>query len=1316
MRARWLVIGALGTLALFVGGLAWVASSDWLRQKIAAAIVENASAATGGRVELDGFSYDWRTLTVKARRLVIHGREPAGAAPLLETGALRVELRIVSLLAMQVSPGNVDIATPRVHLIVQPDGSTNLPAPKVRGNSSAPETILNLKIAKFALHDGSFTVDVPGGLPNQKPLDARGENLRALFTYDTAPQRYSGDLSLGLLRFRDTEFEIATKASMERNRVVLRDAVVKTKDSQIQLAEVVVDNLSDPVTSAKFDARVSLPEALRGVPMRYKIAGWLHAAGTARYRSPADYEVKAAVDGSGIAVDQFRNIRVSAAVIATSGIVSLDVLRAGVLGGEFVGTAEVRDFERVSLKGRISRFGLAQLTSALGAAPLPYDGIVSGQVEGQGTTSQLSTSVKLTIDPAKTGPAIHGIVSANYDSAAGQVNLGSSWLELPHSRIDVTGTLGGRLDVKAASSDFADVVPLLGPNVPKVTFSSATFNGTVTGPLTTPQLRGAVTAEKLVLPGLIALDSVTGDIAASSAQVSSSRLTAVYGGVPVRASGTVGLTAWRAGDASPVSATVETADLELAKILELARHPELPATGRVSGTAQISGTLGDPRIAGDATLGKGEIYSQPFDSLSAHVQTVSPTLQTVTGLFISGPKRVNISARFEHAGTTFPAGTLEFNLTSNTMPLNQINFVRQRQPDIQGFGKFHADGTLAISRDVQHQLRFDVTSVNGDASANGVELAGRNLGDARLTAVTRGRTVTTSFESNAAKAVIRGGASIQLGGDNLLSADIKFDNTGLNAFVALLLKSDDSRKLNFDGNLEAEVMISGALRKPENLRAELNITKLEVRPLQGTDLAATLPAYAIANDGPLRMTVTRSQLRIESARLKGPETQLAATGNVAFDSASPLNLQFLGNVNLALLQRFAPEITSSGVASLDVAVKGTYRTPEVTGHAQLKNGELRQEGFTNGLSNANGLIVFSGTRATIQSLTAETGGGRVDASGFAALSGGVLAFRIDAKASEVRVRYPEGISSVSDATLTLAGTSQRSLASGTVTVRRVTINPKSDAATILSLASQPLQTAAVKTGILANMNLDVQINTAPDVVMHTTVTETIQADVSLRLRGTATNPALLGRINITHGELIFFGNRYTISQGAISFFNPTKIEPIVNLDLETRARGVDVVLTVAGQVNKLNVSYRSDPPLQFSEIVALLATGRTPTDATLAARDTGQSQSLQDLGASALVGQAIANPVAGRLQRFFGVSRLKIDPRLTGITGSPQARLTLEQQITPDILFTYVTDVSNTSTQLIRVEWAMNRTWSAVLVREESGKVGLDFFYKKRLK
>jgi translocation and assembly module TamB len=362
-----------------------------------------------------------------------------------------------------------------------------------------------------------------------------------------------------------------------------------------------------------------------------------------------------------------------------------------------------------------------------------------------------------------------------------------------------------------------------------------------------------------------------------------------------------------------------------------------------------------------------------------------------------------------------------------------------------------------------------------------------------------------------------------------------------------------------------------------------------------------------------------------------------------------------------------------------------------------------------------GVATFSGTRATIQSLTGESGGGTVEMAGFASLTNGVVAFRIEARARGVRVRYPEGISSVSDADLTLAGTEQRSEASGKVTVRRVAITPKSDAASILVQASNPIRTVAANTGFASNVNLDIQVETAVDVVFETNVAQGVQADANLRLRGTVTSPALLGRINVTHGDMVFFGNKYTISQAALTFSDPARIAPVLNVDIETKARGVTVTLTIAGPMNKLNLSYRSDPPLQFADIVALLATGRSPTSATLAT-DTGQSPNFQQLNGNALLGQALANPAAGRLERFFGVSRIKIDPQLTGVTGVPEARLTIEQEVTPSLLFTYVSDVSNTNTQLIRVEWSFSRTWGAILTRDENGYVSLDFAYRKRFK
>jgi translocation and assembly module TamB len=557
---------------------------------------------------------------------------------------------------------------------------------------------------------------------------------------------------------------------------------------------------------------------------------------------------------------------------------------------------------------------------------------------------------------------------------------------------------------------------------------------------------------------------------------------------------------------------------------------------------------------------------------------------------------------------------------------------------------------------------------------------------------------------------------MELTGDYPVNGKITFTDAGLNALAALIVKEEDASKLNFDGSAQGDVTITGPARNPDRLTALMNIARVELKPLPGTDLARALPNFALSNDGPVRIALTASSLRIETARFKAPQTDLTIDGTVALTEHAPLDFHVRGDVNAALASTFNADLTSSGALTLNATVRGGWLTPDFSGRAALRNGNFHYAQFSNGLTNANGEIVFSGTRANIESFTAESGGGKVDASGFAAVTNGQFAFRIETRTHAVRVRYPEGVSSISDAALTFAGTSQRSEASGVITIHRVAINPKADAATILAATASPVQTSAPRAGLIANVNLDIQVETAPDVEFETSVAQSIQADANLRVRGTATNPALLGRVNITQGELLFFGNKYTINQGSISFFNPARIDPILNIDLETKARGVDVILTVSGPLNKLNVNYRSDPPLQFSDIVALLATGRSPTDPSLGWGVTGPSSGFSDLGASALLGAALANPTSDRLQRFFGVSRIKIDPQLTGITGSPEARLTVEQQVTPDILFTYISDVSSTSTQLFRVEYSLSRQWSAILIREENGYLALDFAFKKRFK
>jgi translocation and assembly module TamB len=104
------------------------------------------------------------------------------------------------------------------------------------------------------------------------------------------------------------------------------------------------------------------------------------------------------------------------------------------------------------------------------------------------------------------------------------------------------------------------------------------------------------------------------------------------------------------------------------------------------------------------------------------------------------------------------------------------------------------------------------------------------------------------------------------------------------------------------------------------------------------------------------------------------------------------------------------------------------------------------------------------------------------------------------------------------------------------------------------------------------------------------------------------------------------------------------------------------------------------------------------------------------MGESAILGQAVANPLASRVQRVFGLTQFKIDPSFSGSNGQPSARVTLQEKIASNITFTYITDVTQTNSEIVRVEWALTSRFSAVALHDLNGNVSLQFFYKFKVR
>jgi translocation and assembly module TamB len=305
---------------------------------------------------------------------------------------------------------------------------------------------------------------------------------------------------------------------------------------------------------------------------------------------------------------------------------------------------------------------------------------------------------------------------------------------------------------------------------------------------------------------------------------------------------------------------------------------------------------------------------------------------------------------------------------------------------------------------------------------------------------------------------------------------------------------------------------------------------------------------------------------------------------------------------------------------------------------------------------------------------------------------------------------------VADANISLSGTTERSLLAGTVTVLRSGFTPRTDIGSLLAESSRVQSTPKEGNKFLANMQIDVKVRTAPETQFTTSLTNDLQAEANLQIRGTGARPVALGRITISQGDINFFGNKYSIKRGEVSFYNPTKVEPTLDLDLETRVRGVDVTVNFTGPIDKLNVSYRSDPPLQPGEIIALLTVGRSPTASTVGSSQSGATGSFLQSGANSLLGSAISAPISSQLQRFFGVSRIKIDPTIAGLEGTPQARVTVEQQVSKDVTITFVTNLNRSQQQVVRFEWNLSKEWSLIALRDENGAFGVDFQVRKQVK
>ena len=1324
---RWLrhVVWILGVkIILIVAGVMIFFGSGAGNPLLSRLLVSRLERMTGGKVEFRALSVQWFAMRATIKGLVIHGKEPLGTEPLFTAEEVQAGLRIDSFWWRRISLNELVVQQPHVHIRVEKNGATNVPAPPRPASINKPlrDTLFDLRIRRLMLADGWVLYN-----DTMTPITVHGGDLRFDLDAGGTLDRplYLGNLDWQTLQFTSKRYvplpvRLSAKFTLWRDGFTLEQGAINAGHSHLD-AQAEMNNFANPQWNFRYRGWVELLDFRETLRDPLVPTGHVDVRGEAQFAG-GQFRGSGSYSGQGIALpyDVFHTTGLTSRgsfLIDNRGLEVPDFF-AGAFGGKVTGRVTLR-FDGLKFRAdtHVQEVRLAGVLPAIEHRDFPidelhWDGrITADTVETwSGPFQHFEISANTVWEPPEQTAEHHQPVSAawkfRYQYDRSTLTIDSGEFETPSSRGSIDGVLAPRnsmLNLRFETGalerykDFIDRVRGAtrgSAEAAKQISGSVRWDGKIVGPSGGPTFQGHLRGEHARYDGVF-VDFLECDLSYSPSEMTLGHGHARSGNMEADVEGRLSLTKWNFLPENDWTAEVNFEKIP-AESIEQLLGLNYPVSGSLTGQFHGRGTREEPRVTGLFDLADGKAYGISFNRLRGQLNVLPDEVRIADAeLRFFPPGKENgrgAGIITGSAGYRYQDQTISADLVGAALPLENFEKLQSAR--------------LPVGGQVTFRLRANgpARSPLGDGTFRVVDL---RIGqvvigsfDGRLSS--DGRTAHLELGSAMATGEISGGYTLGLADPYPLSGKVSIKHIDLDPF---LLAALHLKEFSGHANADGDISVNGSLKQPESIVVDANFSRL----------AMNYANVKLENTSPVHLRSTKTSLEIDPVTLKGADTNLQIGGSVQFAGRRSVGLRLNGALDLRLITGFVPNLDARGPAQINASFEGTLDRPRITGRVHIENASARAADFPTGLNAIKGDVVFDATRLYFENMSAESGGGTLHLSGSVNYAESPLRYDVGVRTDRVRIRYPEGMSWMVGGSLRLTGTPTAGLLSGRVTIERVTLTQGLEVASMLVSAKEGITSPTTSSPYLRNLQFDVEAVSAPDARMEWPGAQ-LQADANLRVRGTWEHPILLGHIHILSGDLYFAGNRYRVSRGDLNFANPFRLDPVLNVEATTTIQQYEITLNFNGPASKLTLAYRSDPPLPANDIITLLALGQTSSEAT--ARSGGTTQS-GTAGASAILSEAISSQVGGRLERLFGITRFRVDPGLTGVgsTGSEQnaaARVTVEQQIARNLTITYVSNVSSTQQQVIQVEYNVDRNVSIVGLRDQNGTFGIDIKIKKR--
>ncbi len=1182
------VIGVL-LLVVIVGGMLLLRSTAFHRY-LMAKLVQQAGEATGARVELQNLTIHVKTLTADAYGLVIHGTEGPGERPLLQVQHARVGVKIISIFHRKVNLSELIVENPIVSLVVNKEGRSNLPEPPQTQQKSSSTNVFDLAVGHVLLANGQIYLE-----DRKIPVDANLTDLRAEITFSQLAKRYSGTLSYqsGLIHYEQLKplpHRLDAKFDATPSELNLKPLLLTLGGSRFALQATVRDYSNTPVANGHYDL-VLHTQDFAGLASA-NAAGDVALSGNLNYKDVPNRPVLRNVTLSGdlncngLAVSSpqaaVKIQKIAGRYQLANGNFKADAFALDLLNGRLTADGSMEHLDATPS----SRFHLAVAGISLQALKASLRNASNQSVPVTGTidaTADASWTGSIANLRANSNIGMHGsVVAANksasqtfplsasvhvkYDGPKNLIMVPASSVQLPATSITAHGEVGdhSNLVINASSTNLHQLMLLASslqtpennsttsPNIQ----GTATLNAVVQGTLQNPRIIAQASANKLKV-NRSEWNSLQLGITASPSEVSiqnASLVSARQG--QLNFSGNARLRHWSYRPSDPISAMVQIRQIAVAELQQIA-NVDYPIEGDLVGDIQLRGSELDPQGQGKLQLNKAKVSGETLQNFSAQFQAASGTVHS----------SLNVGSAKADVSFTPKTKAYDLKLTTSKIDLSKSHTIQAKNLPLKGSVSISANGAGTL----------DNPKLSASVQMDQLQLRDTTVQQVKADLNVADHLAKLALNSGIGQATIKGNATVHLTPGYYTEASFDTSKFPLDPLLAMYMPS---RPSGLHGETELHVSVKGPAADKTKLEAHLTIPTFQAN-YQSLELAST---------GPIRVDYKDALLVLQPGGFKGTDTSLQFQGRVPLNENNKMNVSAHGSIDLRLIQMFSPDLRTGGTVALDLNAGGTVKNPGMQGQVRLQNASFASQAAPLGIENLNAAMQLTDTGVQITNAAGQLGGGQITAGG-SVVYRPQLQMNLAVSAKSVRLRYPEGMRTVFNSDLTLTGNQQAALLQGRVLIDALSFTQDFDMSTFMS---QFTGTSSPPTGesFADNLKLQIAVQSTSQLSAGTSQLS-FEGQANLQIIGTASDPVVIGRTELTSGDIFFMKRQYHLERGIITFANPNQTEPVVNMQITTTINQYNLSLTIRGPIEKLQTSYVSDPPLPPVDIINLIARGQT---------------------------------------------------------------------------------------------------------------------------